>query len=147
MANQRRLVPDVVSDQTLVALTGEDHVRDAARLMKHRRVGSVLVMSGDDLQGIFTERDMVYRVVADGLDPDMTPLSQVMTADPDTIDAGATVLDALKAMNERGYRHLPVMEDGHVVGVVSTRDFYGEEKAEEESRQAGRAGQVTQLRT
>jgi CBS domain-containing protein len=70
-----------------------------------------------------------------------------MTADPDTIDAGATVLDALKAMNERGYRHLPVMEDGHVVGVVSTRDFYGEEKAEEESRQAGRAGQVTQLRT
>ncbi|CAN0443147.1 unnamed protein product, partial [Laminaria digitata] len=132
MAPQRRLVPDVVSEQTLVALTGADHVRDAARLMKHRRVGSVLVMNGDTLEGIFTERDMVYRVVADGLDPDMTPLSQVMTADPDTIDASATALDALRTMNERGYRHLPVMDDGRVVGVVSTRDFYGEEKAEEE---------------
>ena len=144
MSNQRRLVRDVVSDQTLVALTGADHVRDAARLMKHRRVGSVLVMNKDVLEGIFTERDMVYRVVADGLDPDMTPLSKVMTANPDTIDACASALDALKAMNERGYRHLPVMDEGRIVGVVSTRDFYGEEKAEGERRQAGRA---TQLRT
>ena len=144
MSNQRRLVRDVVSDQTLVALTGADHVRDAARLMKHRRVGSVLVMNKDVLEGIFTERDMVYRVVADGLDPDMTPLSKVMTANPDTIDASASALDALKAMNERGYRHLPVMDEGRIVGVVSTRDFYGEEKAEEERRQAGRA---TKLRT
>ncbi|MEK9947207.1 MAG: CBS domain-containing protein [Alphaproteobacteria bacterium] len=146
MANQRRIVPDVVSEQTLVALTGNDHVRDAARLMKHRRVGSVLVMDGDALEGIFTERDMVYRVVAEGLDPDLTPLSQVMTANPDTIDAGATALDALRAMNERGYRHLPVMDEGRVIGVVSTRDFYGEEKAEEESRHAIDAGRVTQLR-
>lgn len=146
MAKQRQIVPDVVSDQTLVALTANDHVRDAARLMKHRRVGAVLVMAGDTLEGIFTERDMVYRVVADGLDPDMTTLAQVMTPNPDTIDAGATALDALKAMNERGYRHLPVMEDGRVVGVVSTRDFYGEEKAEEESRHAESAGRITQLR-
>ena len=142
MANQRRLVRDVVSDQTLVALTRADHVRDAARLMKHRRVGSVLVMNKDVLEGIFTERDMVYRVVADGLDPDMTPLSKVMTANPDTIDATASALDALKAMNERSYRHLPVMDEGGIVGVVSTRDFYGEEKAEEERRQAGRATQL-----
>ena len=139
MANQRRLLRDVVYDQTLVALTGADHVRDAARLMKHRRVGSVLVMNKDVLEGIFTERDMVYRVVADGLDPDMTPLSKVMTANPDTIDATASALDALKAMNERSYRHLPVMGEGRIIGVVSTRDFYGEEKAEEERRQAGQA--------
>lgn len=144
MANQRRLVRDVISDQTLVALTGADHVRDAARLMKHRRVGSVLIMNKDILEGIFTERDMVYRVVADGLDPDMTPLSQVMTASPDTINASASALDALKAMNERSYRHLPVVDEGLIVGVVSTRDFYGEEKAEEERRQAGR---TTRLHT
>ena len=144
MANQRRLLRDVVYDQTLVALTGADHVRDAARLMKHRRVGSVLVMNKEVLEGIFTERDMVYRVVADGLDPDMTPLSKVMTSNPDTIDASASALDALKAMTERSYRHLPVMDEGRIVGVVSTRDFYGEEKAEEERRQAGR---VNQLRT
>ncbi len=137
MPRNRKIVPDVVCDQTLVALTGNDHVRDAARLMKHRKVGSVLVMDGDMLEGIFTERDMVYRVIADGLDPDMTPLSQVMTADPDTIDARATALEALRMMNERGYRHLPVVEEGRVVGIVSRRDFYGEEKAEEEARAPG----------
>jgi len=139
MPANRRIVPDVVSDQTLVALTGNDHVRDAARLMKHRKVGSVLVMDGDTLDGIFTERDMVYRVIADGLDPDMTPLSQVMTGDPDTIDARATALDALRMMNEHGYRHLPVLDEGRVVGIVSRRDFYGEEKAEEEARSPERA--------
>ncbi|MDA0368151.1 MAG: CBS domain-containing protein [Proteobacteria bacterium] len=145
MVKLRRIVPDVVSDQTLVALTATDFVRDAARLMKHRRVGSVLVMDGDTLSGIFTERDMVYRVVADGLDPDMTPLSQVMTPNPDTIDGSASALDALRAMNERGYRHLPVIENGRVVGIVSRRDFYGEEKAEEEKHPAA-DDQVTQLR-
>ena len=143
MANQRRLVRDVLSNQTLVALTGEDHVRDAARLMKHRRVGSVLVMNKDVLEGIFTERDMVNRVVADGLDPDMTPLSKVMTANPDTVGASASALDALKAMNDRSYRHLPVVDEGRIVGVVSTRDFYGEEKAQEERRQAGRTTQLS----
>jgi CBS domain-containing protein len=145
MNSNRRIVPDVVCDQTLVALTGNDHVRDAARLMKHRKVGSVLVMNGDELEGIFTERDMVYRVIADGLDPDMTLLSKVMTANPDTVDAGATALDALRLMNERGYRHLPVMDAGRVVGIVSRRDFYGEEKAEEE-RRAPRPGDPVLLR-
>ena len=143
MANQRRLVRDVLSDQTLVALTSQDHVRDAARLMKHRRVGSVLVMNNDVLEGIFTERDMVNRVVANGLDPDMTPLSKVMTANPDTVGASASALDALKAMNDRSYRHLPVVDEGRIVGVVSTRDFYGEEKSQEERRQAGRTTQLS----
>lgn len=142
----RRIVPDVVSGQTLVCLTRDDHVRNAARLMKHRRVGSVLVMNGDELEGIFTERDMVYRVVADGLDPDLTPLSRVMTADPDTIDARATALDALQQMNQRGYRHLPVMDQGRVVGIVSRRDFYGEEKAEEDRLRGGMDPEPTVLR-
>lgn len=138
MTSTRRIVPDVISEQTLVSLTANDHVRDAARLMKHRRVGSVLVMNDDDLEGIFTERDMVYRVVADGLDPDLTLLATVMTANPDTIDANATALDALRLMNERGYRHLPVMDEGRVVGIVSRRDFFGEEKAQEERHTDGR---------
>ena len=146
MANVRRIVPDVIADQTLVALTAGDHVRDAARLMKHRHVGSVLVMDGDVLEGIFTERDMVYRVVADGLDPDMTPLAKVMTPDPDTIDAGATALEALRTMNARGYRHLPVMQNGRVVGIVSSRDFYGEEKAEEEKDAPTGTSTATPLR-
>lgn len=146
MVNVRRIVPDVIADQTLVALTAADHVRDAARLMKHRHVGSVLVMDGNVLEGIFTERDMVYRVVADGLDPDMTPLSKVMTPNPDTIDGSATALEALRTMNARGYRHLPVIQDGRVVGIVSSRDFYGEEKAEEEKAAPTDTGTVTQLR-
>jgi CBS domain-containing protein len=100
-------------------------------------------MNKDVLEGIFTERDMVNRVVADGLDPDMTPLSKVMTANPDTIGASASALDALKAMNDRSYRHLPVVDEGRIVGVVSTRDFYGEEKAQEERRQARRTTQLS----
>jgi CBS domain-containing protein len=146
MTNARRIVPDVIGDQPLVALTATDHVRDAARLMKNRHVGSVLVMNGDVLEGIFTERDMVYRVVADGLDPDLTPLSKVMTPDPDTIDAGATALEALRTMNARGYRHLPVMKNGRVVGIVSSRDFYGEEKAEEENAATTGIGARTPVR-
>jgi CBS domain-containing protein len=126
----RRIVPDVVRSQKLVYIGPTDFVRDAARLMRHRRVGSVLIMEDDKLLGIFTERDIVYRVVAEGLDPDLTPLAAVMTKNPDTIEAKATALDALKRMHERGFRHLPVIDDkGRVVGIVSRRDFYGEEKA------------------
>ena len=69
-----------------------------------------------------------------------------MTPDPDTIDAGATALEALRTMNARGYRHLPVMQNGRVVGIVSSRDFYGEEKAEEEKAAPTGTSTATPLR-
>ena len=83
----RKIIPDVINDQVLVHLTRTATVREAARLMREHNVASVLVMEGGSLLGIFTERDMVQRVVAEGREPESTPLGQVMTPDPDTISA------------------------------------------------------------
>ncbi|HSE79124.1 MAG TPA: CBS domain-containing protein, partial [Alphaproteobacteria bacterium] len=104
----RRLIPDVVQNQDLLKLPGSATVREAARRMKSRRVGAVLVIDADDrLAGIFTERDMVNRVVAEGRDPDATALTEVMTPRPSTIGPDASAIEALRMMNDGGFRHLP----------------------------------------
>jgi len=142
----RRIIPDVVRNQRLVSLAPSNNVREAARFMQHRNVGAVLVMEGDRLVGIFTERDMVGRVVADGLDPDITPLSQVMTANPVTVPPGELAPNALRMMDERGFRHLPVVDQGRVVGIVSRRDFNGMEKAQDEAAQRADDRHITAIR-
>ena len=131
---QRKLVPDVVSVQEIVELPAEATVREAARAMKFQNVGSVLITDQGRLEGIFTLQDLAYRVVAPGRDLDTTPLAQVMTAKPDTITADATALQALMTMQDGGYRHLPVIDGGRVVAVVSRRDFFGSEKAQLEDQ-------------
>ncbi len=123
-AMKRRIVPDVVSDQSLVCLPQGATVREAARTMTERHIGTVLVAEDGRLQGIFTERDVLARVVATGLNPDKTVLGNVMSPDPDTAGPQDTALDALQRMAERGYRHLPVVDDGRLVGIVSIRDLY-----------------------
>jgi len=120
----RRIVPDVISDQVLQKVTPRDTVRQAARLMREKKIAAVLVMDGERLVGIVTERDMTVRVVAAGLDPDATPISEMMTADPDTLAPSDTASDALRMMKSRNYRHLPVVDGGTVVGMVSVRDLY-----------------------
>jgi len=126
----RRLVPDVVTDQQqLLALPRVTSVRAAAQAMRERHVGAVLVAADGRLEGIFTERDMVNRVVAEGRDPDQTTLAEVMTADPDTASPSDTAIAALRRMQDGGYRHLPVVDRGRLIGIVSRRDFHGEEKA------------------
>lgn len=126
---ERRNILDLVRGQEVVRLTGGATVREAARLMEARNVGSVLVMEKERLAGIFTERDLVQRVVAAGRDPEDTRLAAVMTAKPDTVAPDTTALDALRLMHDGGYRHLPVVEGERVLGVVSRRDFLGAEKA------------------
>ena len=125
----RKIIPDVVRDQQLLELPGQRTVREAAGQMRSRHVGAVLITHEGQLEGIFTERDMVNRVVAEGRDPDLTTLTEVMTADPDTIAPTTTAIEALRLMNDGGYRHLPIVESGRVVGIVSRRDFHGDEKA------------------
>lgn len=125
----RKIIPEVVHDQTLLHLPATATVREAAREMRARHVGAVLVVAGDRLEGIFTERDMVNRVVAEGLDPDGTKLAEVMTRNPDTVGPNDTALVALRRMQDGGYRHLPVVDSGRLVGIVSRRDFDGDEKA------------------
>jgi CBS domain-containing protein len=120
----RRIVPDVISDQILQKVTPRDTVRQAARLMREKKIAAVLVMEGERLVGIVTERDMTVRVVAAGLDADTTPVGEMMTADPDTLAPRDTASDALRMMKSRNYRHLPVVDGGTVVGMVSVRDLY-----------------------
>lgn len=133
---QRKIVPDVVRDQELLALSAETTVREAAQAMQARNVGAVLIAKGERLEGIFTERDVVNRVVAAGLDPDRTQLSEVMTANPDTVGPNSTAIEALRRMEDGGYRHLPVIEHERLVGIVSRRDFFGAEKARLEKETA-----------
>ncbi len=121
---QRRIVPDLVSNQTLASLPPTATVRDAVRVMAERHIGAVLVAVDGRLVGIFTERDVLARVVAAGLSPDDTALGGVMTPNPDTVGPNDTALDALRRMSERGYRHLPVVDDDQMVGIVSIRDLY-----------------------
>lgn len=120
----RRIVPDVIGDQILHKVSSRDTVRQAARLMRDKKIAAVLVMDLERLVGIVTERDMTVRVVAAGLDPDATPVRDVMTTDPDTLAPSDTASDAIRMMKSRNYRHLPVVEDGQVVGMVSVRDLY-----------------------
>jgi len=96
-------------------------VRQAALLMAGNNTGAVLVVENEALLGIFTERDVVFRVIAQGLDTDTTPLAAVMTATPVTVEPERTYGHALQLMYERGFRHLPVVEDGKLLGLVSAR--------------------------
>lgn len=104
-------------------------VREACCLMVERHCGSVLVVERGRLLGIFTERDAVGRVFARGLDPQLTLLVEVMTPQPDTIGPNHSVDEALRRMDEFGYRHLPVVEQDRVLGVLSIRDLSIEDLA------------------
>lgn len=97
-------------------------VAEAATVMGERRIGSALVMDGERLAGIFTERDIV-RALGKHFDAAGHPVSEWMTADPLTIGADTKVEDALRTMLDRGFRHLPVVEGDRVLGVVSMRDL------------------------
>jgi len=96
-------------------------VRAASELMAKKGVGAVLIVDKGQLLGIFTERDAVFRVVACGLDPAATTLAQVMTPQPTTIKPAATFGHAMTLMHENGFRHLPVVDDGKPIGIVSAR--------------------------
>ena len=106
----------------LVSAGPEESVRAAAERMAENRCGSVLVMVGERLLGIFTERDLLVRVVAPGLDPVATRLGAVMTKYVETIGAGEPVREAVRRMDEGCFRHLPVVLGTRVVGVLSFRD-------------------------
>lgn len=132
----RKIIPEVLRDPKVVHLGGAATARQAARVMREQNVGTVLVMEGGVLKGILTVADMTYRVVAEGRNPDATPLAEIMTPDPDTVGPDDTAIEALRMMRDGGYRHLPVVEDGTVLGVVSRRDFHGQDKVRLEEETA-----------
>ena len=125
-----RTVGDLVHNHRVVALPPQATVREAARRMRDEHVASIVITDPErHAAGIFTERDLTDRVVADGLDPDLTQLVEVMTPCPVTTSPGTRVGDALRCMATNSLRHLPVVIDGRVVGIVSMRDFVGDELA------------------
>lgn len=97
-------------------------VAEAATVMGERRIGSALVMDGERLMGIFTERDIV-RALGEHFDAAGHPVSEWMTAEPLTVEPSTPVDDALRMMLDGNFRHLPVTEGGRVAGIVSMRDL------------------------
>ncbi len=117
-----RSVRSIVAGQTPVTAAKSATVFEAAVLMKQQGKGALLVVDGTRLIGIFTERDIAFRVVAAGRDPKTTRLADVMTPQPQTIHPNKPFLHALRIMHEGGFRHLPVVENDVPLGVVSARD-------------------------
>lgn len=116
-------VGSLLTDRELLTATPHTNVLLAARAMADAHVGSILILDGERLVGIFTERDLLVRVVAAGLDPHNTKLSVVMTADPVVIESGQPLFDAIRLMDENGFRHLPVIDGDQIVGVIAQRDM------------------------
>lgn len=131
MAN--RTISDVIRDQKILSAESGISVREAARLMAADKVGALLIVEKGQLIGIFTERDILNRVVAANLDPDKTQLAGVMTRAPQTTRPDRPVSHALHMMYEGGFRHMPVAENGVPLGMISIRDALGQELTEFES--------------
>ena len=114
-------VNEIMESRKLLLAEPQTSVRAAAESMANCGVGAVLVVEGTRLLGIFTERDVVFRVVARGLDSATTVIGEVMTANPTTIAPDKSFGLAMLMMHENGFRHLPVVEKGLPVGIVSSR--------------------------
>ena len=112
----------VMNRKKLLVAAPETSVNEAARLMAKKNVGAVMVLENRRLVGIFTERDALIRVIAKGRDTKTTVLGDVMTADPQTVDPEESFGHALLMMHENGFRHVPVIEDGEPIGIVSSRN-------------------------
>ena len=123
-----RTIRQIIEGQEPVTAPATMTVRDAARLMKDRNIGALMVVEDDRLAGVFTERDALFRVLAGGLDAAETQLAAVMTRNPKTVAPSSGFTVALQMMHDGGFRHLPVVEDnGRLIGIVSVRDALGPE--------------------
>lgn len=134
----QRPISQIIGKQRILTVAPEITVDQAAKQMKEVGLGTVMVVENGLLIGIFTERDVLYRIVAERRDPQTTTLSEVMTRNPQTISPGKPFGHALHMMFEGGFRHVPVVEKGKPVGMISARDALGPELVEFESEMADR---------
>lgn len=121
MDNIGLILKDKGSD--VLKVSTEATVKEAVEAMCARRVGSVLICDGLQCAGIFTERDLMNRVILGGLDPATTNVVSVMTADVACIEPGTPASEAMAIMTERRCRHLPVIDGGEIAGVISIGDL------------------------
>src|SRR5215472_16100186 len=115
-------VADLVKDRRALSVRSDQSVLEAARLMTEFNIGAVPVMRGDEVAGIFSERDIMRRVVAAGRSPATTTVAEVMTARPLVLSPEESVDQALFVMQEHGFRHLVVCDGKDLKGVISLRD-------------------------
>jgi CBS domain-containing protein len=126
----RSLRSVVAAKKPPVMIPAHTSVAEAARRMCDGNTGAAMVLEGSRLAGIFTERDALFRVLAVAKDPHATPVSLVMTRDPQTIHPDKPFEEALRMMHEGRFRNVPVVEDGRPLGMVSVRDALDPELAE-----------------
>ena len=113
-----------VMKMRLLTAEPKEPVAAVVRKMRDLNLGAVLVVQGSRLGAIFSERDLLRRVVAEGRDPATTPVGEVATPNPVTVPATAPIRQCAELIREKGFRHLPVVDgDGRPVGILSTRDF------------------------
>lgn len=121
---KQRLIQDAIERQRIISLPASEMVSEAARLIAKHHVGAILVVNEGRLEGILSERDIVTRVVAVGRNPNQTAIEDVMTANPEIISPYATAEEALNLMRLKGFRHLPIVGEGKLLGIISLRDLY-----------------------
>jgi CBS domain-containing protein len=118
-----KLIQPLVHSQDLLAVEVATSIAEAARLMSERQVGAVPILDGERVVGIFTERDVLSRVVAAGVDPARTPVNAVMSTDLVVADIADDHQTCLRRMQQAHVRHLLVLKDGRLAGILSMRDL------------------------
>jgi CBS domain-containing protein len=116
------LIYDLVKDRRTYSIDADATVLEAARFMMEHNIGALPVLRNGELAGIFSERDIMNRVVAIGRMPGTTKVSEVMTANPKSVNVNETVENSLFLMREFGFRHLPITDGNQLKGLVSLRD-------------------------
>lgn len=116
-------INDIIKDRRVYSIDAENTVLEAARFMMEHSIGALPVLRNGDLVGIFSERDVMNRVVALGRLPGQTRVAEVMTANPRSVAPNESIDDCLFLMKEFGFRHLPVCEDKQLKGLISLRDL------------------------
>ncbi|MGH9603134.1 MAG: CBS domain-containing protein, partial [Terriglobales bacterium] len=116
-------IHDLVKDRTPYSVNADDSVMQAVHMMVDKNIGAVAVLRDGELVGVFSERDLMKRVVAAGRGPGSTQVSEVMTPRPRTVSPNETFENCMVIMREHGFRHRPVVEAGQLFGLVSLRDL------------------------
>jgi CBS domain-containing protein len=123
---------DLVKDRKLYSIDAGRTVLEAARFMMEHGIGALPVLRNGELAGIISERDIMNRVVAVGRNPGTTPLAEVMSSGPRTVDLDESLEECLFTMREFGFRHLPIVEGKELKGLISLRDLIMRQAAEME---------------
>ena len=116
-------IVDLVKDRDVYFVETSRSVLDTVRFMAEKNIGAVAVVRGEDLVGIFSERDLMKRVVAPGKNPSATTVEEVMTADPLVVSPQEEITDCMRMMKEHSFRHLPICDGRKLKGLLSLRDL------------------------